>query len=624
MKKPYAHYLDFCFTLLFTLSVVTPADAETASDKSLAVLPPVVVTATKVEVPLRETAASTTVIDGRTLEEKHTNTVLDALRAVPGLHVVQNGGPGSATSVFIRGAKSEHTLVLIDGVQVNSPTLGLYNFANLTTDNIERIEIIRGPQSTLYGSDAIGGVIHIITKKGSGPFSGSASFEGGAFDSFKEEVQLNGAAGHFDYSFSAARFDTEGFSKANAAAGNTEEDAYGNTTVSSRLGLNFTQDARLDWSLRFSDAKVNLDNSFPVMDDLNASQENESLSTALILVTPVIENWSQKLQGHFQQEESVGKDPDTAFNNFKIKTRVEEVDWQHTINFGEHTNFSLGYAYEQQAGENVGTFDKRLRTQAHYGFYQTQLAALILNLGLRHDDNNQFGGKTTYKTEAAFLIDDEGSKIRGAYGTGFHGPTLNDLYFPGFGNPNLKPEESESLEVGFDLNRMDGRLNFSASYFQTQIEQLIVFVFDPNTFLGMPENVEKAKISGWEIGATVEITKRVQLSGEYTFTDTQNETTGAELARRPKHKASATLTLKPIDPLRIDFGLLHVGKRFNDTANTNLMGDYTVFKLSGNIDIKKNIQIFARIENLFDRHYEEVAGFGTAGLSAYGGLKISF
>ncbi len=599
--------------------------AETPADLEPLMLPPVIVTATKIEIPRHENAASATVIDAKTIEEKQLRTVVDALRSVPGLDIVQTGGPGGTASAQIRGGNSAHTLVLIDGVQVNSPTLGQYNFANLTTDNIERIEVIRGPQSTLYGADAVGGVIQIFTKTGKGPLSGSFLVEGGSFDSYRKSLNLMGASEQIDYSFSASRFDTDGFSKAEAGS---ERDGYENTSLSSRIGLHLTETALLDWSMRFSDAKADLDESFPIGDNV-AVQENVAFSSALSFSSQLLDTWKQKLQFSYQQEDSSGKDVAdlTNFNNFKIETQGQQFDWQHDLSFGQYNQLSVGYEYEELEGKNKSTpgFDKTLRNNAGYVLNQLRLAPVIFNAGLRYDDSSQFGDKTTYKAELAYLHDATNSKIRSAYGTGFRAPTLNDLYFPNFGNPNLKPEESQSFEFGLEQKLMGDAVHFTATYFHTHVDELIIFVItDFVNFTGQPENVQKAKIEGWELGTTWTISKKVSLALDYTRTDTQNKSTGAKLSRRPKHKASGTLTLKPIEALSVSLDFRYVGKRFNDTANNIRMNDYTVVNLASAYDITKTVQVFGRIENLLNRDYQEVNGFATAGFSAYGGFQVSF
>lgn len=623
--------MKLTYTVIFIVGFLTAVSkmAFAQSGDEAVELGNVVITATRTPVPLAQAASSVTVIDSKTMEEKHLRMVLEALRDVSGMDIVQQGGMGGVTSDFLRGTNSNHTLVLIDGVQVNSPTTGAFDFSNLTVENIERVEIVRGPQSALYGSDAIGGVIQIFTRKGEGPTTSSVSFEGGSFGTYRETFEIAGSAKGADYSFSAGRIDTEGFSRASEKAGNTEKDGYSNTTLSSRVGLKLPRNARLEGTVRFSDSQADLDGCDPVtffcpVDDPNFVQGEKTLTTALGLEAPVKEWWDQQLKLSLNTDHLTTTDPDTASNNFRIDTRSRSVDWQHTLQLGPLDILTIGYQYESQEGEDPGNFDKSLANSSGYGFNQLRLAPMNLNLGVRFDHNNQFGDETTYKAEAAYALERTGSRIRAAYGTGFHGPTINDLFFPGFGNPNLKPEKSRSVEGGIEQDLLKGSAKISATYFYTLIDDLIVFVFDPLTSTGMPENVQKARIIGTELEVQWAPIKATTLSARYTFTQAENRTSDSELPRRPKHKAGASLSAMPSKDLNVNLDLRYVGDRFDNTPNTVSLKDYFVVNLAGTYYIIANAQAFARIENLFNSDYQEVAGYGTAGLSAYGGIKFDF
>jgi len=586
----------------------------------------VVVTATRTEVPLREIASSVTIIDSEMIEERHLRTVEAVLRDVPGLDIVQSGGPGGITAAFLRGSESDHTLVLVDGVQVNDPISGQFDLADLTADNIERVEIIRGPQSTLYGSDAIGGVIQIITKKGTGAATSSVLFEGGSFGSFRESIQVRGATERADYAFAVARFDTEGFSKASEKAGNAEKDGYQNTTLSSRVGLDLLRDVRLEWTTRYTDAQADLDAGFPFQDDPNLVHRSSSFVTATRLAAPIMKGWDQHLLLSLNQSGFEDTDTDTPSNNRKNDAIGKRLDWRHIFSAGHRDRLTIGYEHEFLSGKSqsaFGGFDEALTTNAGYVFNELRLTPFIINLGLRLDDNSRFGSETTYKAEAAYLAKTAGSKLRVAYGTGFHGPTLVDLFFPGSGNPDLEPERSRSIEAGFDQPLLEGKIRLAVTYFHARIENLIVFVVsDPVTFAGMTENVQQAQINGAELEIVVVPSDIWTLIASYSLTETKNLDTAKELLRRPRHKASGTLTVHPVKNLRVDLHLRHVGQRvdFGDVQ----LADYTLVNLAGTYDLTDATEVFARAENLFDQEYEEIAGYGTSGFAVYGGVKVTF
>lgn len=619
----------FFGSILFSLIILIVIQGHSeAADESVE-LKGIVITATRTEIPIEQTASSITVIDSKMIEDKKIRTVYDALRLVPGLNVIQTGGPGGTTSFFLRGTNSNHALVLIDGIEVNSATDGAYNSTDLTTDNIERIEILRGPQSTLYGSNAVGGVIHIITKRGKDGFNPSASLEFGSYDTLRWATELSGANEGLDYSLSASKISTDGFSKANESNGNTEDDGYKNTTVSSRIGVIQSSGSRIEWTARYTSAEVDQDDcglTCPV-DDLNFVQETVSRITALRFSKEVKAGWDQELTFSFNDETLKGSDPDLddQFNNFKIKTIGKRIEWQNNIRFSQNYNITVGYEYEALRGENEDSFEKSAINNGLYAFYQEQQKNLVFNAGLRYDDNNRFGKETTYKVEAAYFMRASGGKLRGGYGTAFHGPTFNDLYFPGFGNPDLDPEKSQSWEIGLDQPLFNRIAHISGTYFETDIDDLIVFVVtDPVTFEGLSENVEKATIRGLEISGDFALGHFMTLSGNYTWVDTENLETGNQLARRPKRKASATVVMRPINHLNLNADLIRVGRRYNDTANTILMKPYTVINASSTYSLTSSINIFVRVENALDKDYEEVAGYGTAGRSTYGGLKVKF
>lgn len=620
-QRRIASFLFFLFIAVATL----PAGGWSATSEEIPTLDPVVVTATKSEVPLAQAASAVTIIDRRTIEEKHLITVTEALREVPGLSIAQTGGPGGTTSVFLRGGNASHTLVLIDGVEMTPATAGAFDFGDLTTENIERIEVVRGPQSTLYGSNAIGGVIQIITKKGRGPATPSVSFEAGSFRTFRETVALSGGTQPFDYSLSASRLDTAGFSKASEKAGNTEKDGHESNSFSTRLGLNFMEKSRLEWTARYLQARTDLDGCDPVtfvcpVDILNFVQHSRTGVSALALSTPVMEGWNQQLRLSLNSDTLRGRDPAPfSFNNYDIENSGKRIDWRHDLTVSRFEILTLGLEYESQRGKVEGGFDERLINNALFAFHQYRQAPFILNLGIRYDNSHRFGDETTYKAETAYLFEESGSKLRAAYGTGFRGPTLNDLFFPGFSNPDLKPEKSKNWEIGLDKEFGEGA-RLAATYFQNRVKELIQFSFDTNR----PENVSRAKVYGTEVEFSTRPSQAVMLRAAYTVMHTEDEETGSELPRRPRKSASGTVTLLPSDALKVVLDLRYVGKRFNNGGNTVPMEDYTVTNLATTYRITAGTELFARVENLFNRDYEEVAGYQTAGFSAYGGVTVTF
>ncbi len=610
--------------ILSILLLLTPSISTAAGEVELG---QVVVTATRIEEAVENVPSSVTVITSEDFGKKQATTVLEVLRGVPGLDVVQSGGPGKTASVFIRGGNSDHTLVMIDGVQVNSPTLGSYNFADLTVDGIERIEIIRGPQSTLYGSDAMAGVINIITKRGKGAPKFTISAEGGTYDTYRETASVSGSRSGTSYNLSVSRLDTDGFSAASEKNGNTEDDGHENTTVSARLGRAVGEKADLNVTVRYSSSETDLD-SFG-SDDPNYTQESDELVASARLNHYVSDRWDHSLKLSLARKELDYRDPDTSWNNSSIDTKIKTVDWQHNLYSADETHtVTVGVEYEKQEGRNPSAgFDRSVDNRAIYLQDQVPLLDGRLNVtaGARYDDHSEFGNETTYRLAFSYLVDDK-TRLKGSWGKGFKAPTLNDLYYRdpwgSRGNPDLEPEKSRGYDLGIEFTLPAEGTKVAATYFRSDYDNLIEWVeYAPWAY--EPQNVAEAKAEGWEFGLETKPTDTLDIKASYTITDTENETTGKELARRPKNKGSIAVGLD-FDRAGIVLSVDYVGKRWSDSKNTKRLDSYTRVNLAASCIVTGNWTVFGRIENLTDEEYEEVKGYGTAGRSYYAGVKATF
>jgi vitamin B12 transporter len=611
--------------LFLTLLVLIQAGWGHAAQEEPIKLEEVVVTATRTEVPAEQLSSSVTVIGREEIERKKAATIQELLRDVKGVDVHGFGGPGSQVDVRIRGGNPSHTLVLVDGVRVNSPTSGDFSFATLTTDSVERIEVVRGPMSTLYGSFAAGGVIHIITKRGSGPPTFNLLAEGGAFKTAREVMEVSGGTDRFDYSLGLSRFDTHGISRANRRHGNREADGHEQTTVSTQLGLALPGVAKLTGTFRYIDAFTDLDvsRSGVQVDDPRVQDSREAVAS-ISLSNPFTDFWDQSLQFFLYDRFFEGRRTARAADRFKIDLQNRGLDWQNNFALGENTALTSGYTFEQQSGENKGKFSER-SVETHAGYLQSQFRffdPLFFNAGLRLDHHNKFGEELTYKVGAAWLFRSVGTKLYANYGTGFKAPTINDLFFPDFGNPNLKPETSQGYELGLEQQLLDKKLQARVSYFSTRFEDLIVSTFNSTLGRNEAQNVQKATAQGVEFELNVAPLSWLRFDGNYTYLETEDESTGRALPRRPRNKASMGAAFLPLPDLSLRVNVRYVGKRLS--SSTSGLNRYTVASLISSYDIAKNVQLFFRIDNLFDKKYEEVRGFGAAPRSAYGGLKFSF
>lgn len=612
------------------------AGAEERGTGEDARLEEVVVTANRLETPTREVGSSITVITAEEIEQKQKPLLLDVLRSVPSVDVVQSGGPGRTTSVSIRGAGSNKTLVLLDGIELGDPssTGGEYDFANLTTHNIERIEILRGPQSTLYGSRAMGGVINIITKRGQGAPTGYLSLSGGSFYTASEKAGISGGSEQYNYSFGVSRFDTEGFSSAGKKYGNTENDGYENTSVNARLGIVPTSNFSADIVVNYLKSKTDLDQGGGAgYDDPDYHQRTEQFSFGANANLALFDNfWEQKLGVSYNDlTREIYGGPGSIYGPSESTYHGQSiiVNWQHTLNLHKTNALTLGIESKDENAKSESSWSVWDERFAHTtGFYlQDQVKlwdAWFTTLGVRLDDHNRFGSKGTYRFTSAYVIEQTGTTIKGSYGTAFKAPSLYQLYAPTYGNMSLRPETSTGWDAGFEQSLFRDKLTFEATYFHNDFENLIIW---DKTY----KNLNKARTQGVEVAATVRPLDDLTLKAGYTYTKAEDRTTGQAPARIPKTKVSFDANYRFLKNASATLGVIYVGTR-NDNLYDSASGaktavkvkDYVLVNLAASYDITRNVQIFGRVDNLFDRQYEEVAGYGTAGISGYGGVKLSF
>ncbi|HXF92334.1 MAG TPA: TonB-dependent receptor [Nitrospiraceae bacterium] len=611
---------------------------------------PVVISATKTPVPVSHVTSAVEVITEEDLQKQKLRTVVDALRLAQGLAVFSSGGPGTNATARIRGGSSAQTLVLIDGAIVNSPTLGEYNLANLTVDNIERIEILRGAQSMLWGSDAMGGVINIITKKGSGTPAVGGFFEYGSFGSIREGGQVSGKKGPVDFSMTLSRWDFTGFSAVNYRRGAAERDAYRNWQVSSRVGIDLPTDGRVDLTFRWMNGDIHLDNISTPSDVFGSRMRSHEFIFSGSYDQPLTAWWSQKITLARAQDASLFL-PGTLQRNVVTgalsvpfgtpnETRVlsNRIEVQENFKIGEPLLLTAGYQLRDQQGENdTGLANKIIAS--HAGFAQVQLELwerVFTTAGVRHDSYNVFGDATTYRVTGGYLLRETRTKVRGSYATGFRTPTLNQLFFPNFGNPNLGPEKSQSMDVGVDQDLLGKRLRLSGGFFWNRYRDLIVTTFDPvvcapfSTFGFCPINIGDASTKGWEAGFVYVyesdrlFLKGLDLQGQYTNTLTRDLDTNRRLPRWPVDQWSVMVGYVPVAPLRVTLNGRYVGSRFNTTGDRQGMKAFDVWTLIATYDLSKRVQIFSRVENLFNEKYEEILNAGTPVRSVFAGIRVSY
>lgn len=606
------------FAVSARAQATAPSPADDAGEPATTVEEVIVVSATRDEEPRRRVGSAVTVIERAEIEARRAATVAELLRTVPGVEVSQTGPPGGNTSVFLRGGNSSHTLVLIDGVRANAPGVGSFDWADLTTDNVERIEVVRGAQSSLYGSEAIGGVVSIFTRRGTEGLAGGAVAEIGTEDSHRVSTAWRGGRGAWDWSLAAASRGVRGLSAASEANGNREEDPYENRTLSGLVGVDLPGGGRGELTVRLTDSETDLDGfAFPVgpVDDPNYRQDRRATFAALSLEQPLSDRWTAKLHLGTAREDLEARDPDDPFNEFALDSEVTDVTLQSDFELTPNDTLSVGWTYEESEALNVGAFDESvdvtsLFAENRWGWRDR----LFFVAGVRHDDHSEFGSETTWRGTASWQLS-PGVRLHGSYGTGFKAPTFNELYFPGFGNPELAAETSEGWDAGAAFTLADGRAGFDVTAYGNDVDDLIDF--DLATFRA--ENVAAARIRGVEAESWFLAGGGLQGRLSYTWTDSEDRATGEPLARRPEHRAAAALLWDPAG--RWDGSLSAYAVRDRVDSDGSELADYERLDLTVGYELSRAFTAYAKVENLLDDDAAEVGGYTTPGAVASVGLR---
>lgn len=617
------------------LSLTAPSALVIAAEDAVPELETTIVSANRYESSARESGSSITVITADEIKKRQLFTVADIMRLVPGLDVLNSGGMGRMTNVYTRGAGSGQTLVMIDQVEMNDPSspVGAFDFANLMVDNIERIEILRGGESALYGSEAIGGVINIVTKKGQGAPKFGLSAQGGSYDTFKVLGTASGEVDEFNYSTTASTTETHGFSAADSLWGNPERDWYRNATFDGRAGYKPLDELDFGVNLRYNHGKNALDYMLgnnpghpnaPV-DALNYTSTTGELFTRGFTHFKLLDNlWEQTLGvGYSETDRDYSNwDPSLPYDlsgdylGMKLKG-----DWQHIFHLHEDNTLMLGIENEQDWLENQseGIGNKGFNTQ---GYYLSDKFALFdrsfTTASVRYAENNVSGSKVTWNFTEAVLIDETGSKLKGNVGTGFKVPTLYELYAPFFGNRDLQPETSFNWDVGFEQGFMNQTLLLGATFFSNQFNDLI----QAAPPLWKAENINSATAKGVEAFFQITPIEDLVLRGNYTYNNTLDEDTGEPLVNRPRNKGNFEANYRFLKDADVNFMVIAVGEK--DGILGTRVPAYAIANLAGSYQVNEYVKLFARIDNLFDKQFQEVYGYGTTRIAGFGGVTLTY
>jgi vitamin B12 transporter len=598
----------------------------------------VIVSATRLPTPENEVASSVTLITAADIEAEQARTLPDILQQVPGLNIVQTGGIGGQASIFMRGTNSNHVKIYLDGIDVSDPSTpgDSFNLAHLQLADIDRIEVVRGPQSGLYGSDAIGGAISIVTKPGAGPTQLAGSLEGGSFGTFNQMASVSGSADGVNYVVNADHLrstDSRVTPLDLLPPGEKRNpDSYDNKSFSTKLGAQLTSDLDVTAVARYIDTTLFLTgdnfNFFPSIPDAVRSREDtQQLFTRASAHLALFE-------GRFDQALGVGYTRDRTSDSGPEVTpslnrgdRVK-VDWQGNIKLATAEVLTAGAEHERDAIQ-ASPISASTTTNAGFAQLQSGIGNRFFNtVSVRYDNNDRFGSKTTYRLAPEFIVPETGTTFKGSIGSGFKAPTLNQLFvdFPAFGffaNPNLKPESSVGYDVGFEQALLAKKLNFGTTYFHNHIRDLI----NDNSTFTTDVNVDRATTYGTECFIAYTPSTELALRADYTHTIARDDILDTELLRRPKNKASVNGTWQASAALSLSATLIFIGPWLDDNRSFTVppftAGGYATTNIAATFALSPKLSVFARINNLFDRRYEDPVGFERPGLGVFAGIKAA-
>jgi vitamin B12 transporter len=583
--------------------------------------PEITITATRVSTSPQNTSSSATVISGDEIARSQQQLVADVLRGEPGIDVARTGQPGAQTGVFLRGANSDGTLVLVDGIPMNSAFNNTFDFSTLAVNNIERIEILRGPQSALYGSEALGGVINIVTKDGKGPPTGSAQVEYGSFNSLLTRGSFAASKGRFSFS-------------ADGSFNSTDNDrinsAYQAINFSGHMNCKFNDWLKASLLATYLKSEDGSPNDV-FYNDPNDNLKNENYLVGLTLEADPFDWWNSKVTLSHSHERSDFNEPTPNppyfFDDYASRTIAERnrVDFQNIFTLTEQHKILVGGTLENDSASYRDTYtnlDRTIDTRSAYAQYDYLPSTRVtLTAGGRVDNSSSFGTHGTYQFGGRFTAPRTETIFRANVGTGFRAPSISQLYYPVYGNPNLKPEESFGWDIGFEQPLVKARLRFGATFFHNDFNDLIS---------GLPPmNVNRARTLGLETFASWLPLTNLTLRAAYTWLDAKDLDTGGQLIRRPKHNGSLDLNWKICSRLEATAHALFVSRRLDQNfdvypvATVTLPG-YTKLDLGLNCTVSKNFSVYGRMENLLDEHYEDVFGFPARGRFFAAGVIARF
>lgn len=621
----------FLSVSLVALATATPALAQTTD------LPgeDIVVLASGIAQPREEAGQAISVLDAVDLERRQTQQLADILQTLPGVAVARNGGPGAPTSIFIRGGDSSQTLVLVDGVRINDPSApsGAFDFGNLLVGNIDRVELLRGPNSVIWGSQAIGGVVNVVTAPPTETLQVRARGEYGYRDTAQGVANVSGTSGILSGSVGGGYYRTDGISAYDEALGATERDGFENWQANGKLLVTLAPGINIDLRGFYTDSRVAFDN--PPGDTSPVTDTEQFVGYVGLNAALLGGRFTNRLAYTRTDVERITTDaaPD-SFNPFEARGTLDRFEYRGAFDVSRAITLLAGVEHEQARASTFSPpFDTapdetEVGVTSYYGQAIVRpFAGLTLTGGARVDDQEIFGSNTSLGGNIAYTPNDGATVLRATYAEGFRAPALSELLAQ-FGNRDLQPETAESFDVGVEQRLLDGRMRAHATYFQRDTKNLIVYSGVTFTL----ENVAAARSQGVEAGIWLNPVDGFVVQANYTYLDAENRSRepdfsgavafGNELARRPRDTLALVADWETNWGPAVGATLRIVGDSFDNAANTVRLDGYAVADIRASMAVTDNVEVYGRIENLFDEAYQVVFNYGTPGRAGYAGVRL--
>jgi vitamin B12 transporter len=606
---------------LAVLACALPAVAAAQTTNSVSTLDKVVVTASRTPQLEKDVLGDVTVIGKEELQKAGQNSVAEILARQPGVQINNTGGPQTVTSVFLRGAPSQHTQVLVDGIRINSFTTGATNWNAIDPALIERIEIVRGAGSSLYGSGASGGVVNIITKKGGEdrPLAAWGNIGLGSHGTFKSSLGISGAQADWDYALSTSMADSSGFSSTNATSGsyNRDRDSYEQHALSASLGYRWMPGHHI--GVTAYNGYINGEYDDGPSDQPNTYSITRQQSYSVTSTDDITARWQSVLRFGYSKESNVG---DGSWGSSSFGSQQRSYSWQNNVKFTDNQNLSLILERLEERPDGGSTYVVNRRDTNSAGLvYRGDFDRHHIQASVRNDNVTGYGNETTGGLSYGLDLDDKW-RVGVAASTGFQAPSFSSLYYPADpyfqGNPNLKPETSRNIEASVKYTTDTTRLGLTA--YQNQIKNMIVDVPDPSTFTFIPKNVNRATIRGLTFTAEQDFGRTTLRAGADIMNPVDDET-GNQLQQRAKRVFRLGADHR-IHDLTVGAEYQYTSRRYDDAANKTSLGGYSLVNLTAAYDFNENVGVQVRWDNVFDRGYTHIYGYNTPGSTVFVNLSV--